>query len=72
MEWCVWFFSCLGIVSSLATVVSLDIPASTVLEFKYIRKNHGIVRWEDGPNRQTTTPTTGSVEFNDVWRDADG
>ncbi|KAG6874887.1 hypothetical protein C0992_006081, partial [Termitomyces sp. T32_za158] len=48
--------------------ITLDIPASTNFEYKFIRKSNGAVTWESGPNHLVTTPTTGSIEFSTTWR----
>ncbi|KAG5638680.1 hypothetical protein H0H81_011060 [Sphagnurus paluster] len=48
--------------------VTVNLPASTSFEYKYIRKYNGQVTWESDPNRQATTPASGSFGFNDSWR----
>ncbi|KAF7782370.1 CAZyme family GH15 and CBM20 [Agaricus bisporus var. burnettii] len=48
--------------------VAIDIPASTNVEYKYIRKFNGGVTWESDPNRRFTSPASGSSTLNDVWR----
>ena len=48
--------------------ITLTLPASTVVEYKYIRKNNGQVTWESDPNRSFTTPASGSTTRNDQWR----
>lgn len=48
--------------------VTLDVPASTSFEFKFIRKNNGVVTWESDPNRQVASPATGSFTVNASWR----
>ncbi|KAG5644769.1 hypothetical protein DXG03_007677 [Asterophora parasitica] len=48
--------------------ITLDVPANTNFEYKFIRKNNGVVNWESDPNRQATTPATGSVVINGSWR----
>jgi glucoamylase len=50
---------------------AIDLPASTVFEYKYIKKNSdGTIVWESDPNRRFTTTsgcgTTATV--NDNWR----
>ncbi|KAF2999293.1 hypothetical protein E8E13_004409 [Curvularia kusanoi] len=50
---------------------SIDLPASTVFEYKYIRKSSaGVVTWESDPNRRfTTSAGCGSTStVNDTWR----
>ena len=49
----------------------IDLPASTVFEYKYIRKTSaGAVVWESDPNRRyTTSAGCGSTAtVNDTWR----
>ncbi|KAF1915658.1 Six-hairpin glycosidase-like protein [Ampelomyces quisqualis] len=49
----------------------IDLPAATVFEYKYIKKNQdGTVVWESDPNRRfTTTSGCGSTAVvNDTWR----
>lgn len=48
--------------------VTVNLPANTVVEYKYIRIDNGEVTWESDPNRSFTTPTSGSYILNDVWR----
>ncbi|PBK75128.1 glucoamylase [Armillaria solidipes] len=48
--------------------ITLDLPASTTFQYKYIRKFNGAVTWESDPNRQFTTPASGSSVINDSWR----
>ncbi|KAF8637794.1 hypothetical protein AX17_002564 [Amanita inopinata Kibby_2008] len=48
--------------------VTINLPANTVFQFKYIRKNNGKVTWESDPNRQATTLASGSYVENDTWR----
>ncbi|KAG6845598.1 hypothetical protein H0H87_006651 [Tephrocybe sp. NHM501043] len=48
--------------------ITLDIPASTNFEFKFIKKNNGTVSWESDPNNQATSPDTGNVTFASTWR----
>ncbi len=49
---------------------SVNLPASTVVQYKYYRKNDdGSVTWETitgGGNRSTTTPASGTVVLNDT------
>ena len=50
---------------------TIDLPASTTFEYKYIRKSSsGAVTWESDPNRSyTTTAGCGSTGTeNDTWR----
>ncbi|KAF9453974.1 carbohydrate-binding module family 20 protein [Macrolepiota fuliginosa MF-IS2] len=48
--------------------VTVNIPASTSFEYKYIRKFNGAVTWESDPNLQFTSPASGTFTINDVWR----
>ena len=48
--------------------VTLDLPANTVVEYKYIRKFNGQVTWESDPNNSLTTPADGTFTQNDTWR----
>ncbi|PIL22798.1 hypothetical protein GSI_15493 [Ganoderma sinense ZZ0214-1] len=48
--------------------ITVTLPASTVVEYKYIRKNNGQVTWESDPNNSITTPGSGSATQNDTWR----
>ena len=48
--------------------ITVTLPASTVVEYKYIRKNNGQVTWESDPNNSITTPASGSFTQNDSWR----
>lgn len=50
---------------------SVDLPASTVFDYKYIRKSStGAVTWESDPNRRFTTSSGcgSSISVNDTWR----
>ncbi|KAI0343607.1 glucoamylase [Trametopsis cervina] len=48
--------------------ITVNVPANTVIQYKYIRKNNGAVTWESDPNNQFTTPAGGSFTLNDSWR----
>ncbi|KAH7107607.1 glucoamylase [Auriculariales sp. MPI-PUGE-AT-0066] len=49
--------------------VTVNVPASTSIQYKYIRKYNGVVTWESDPNRSFTSPAAGgSVTLNDTWR----
>ncbi|TFL07038.1 glucoamylase [Pterulicium gracile] len=48
--------------------VTVNLPANTRVEYKYIRKNNGVVTWESDPNRVLTTPASGTFTQNDSWR----
>lgn len=49
-------------------LVTLTLPANTNFEYKYIRKQNGVVTWEPDPNNSNTTPAGGSYVINDKWR----
>ncbi|MEV6211595.1 CBM20 domain-containing protein [Kitasatospora sp. NPDC051914] len=45
------------------------LPPNTAVQYKYLKKDpDGGVVWEDGPNRTTTTPPTGTLTVHDSWR----
>ncbi|GJE98974.1 glycoside hydrolase family 15 protein [Phanerochaete sordida] len=48
--------------------ITVTLPANTVVQYKYIRKNNGAVTWESDPNDQITTPSGGTFTVNDTWR----
>ncbi|MFF7336819.1 carbohydrate-binding module family 20 domain-containing protein [Streptomyces sp. NPDC008163] len=50
--------------------LDVNLPAGTVFEYKYIRKDaSGNVTWESGANRTATVPSSGRVTLTtDVWR----
>lgn len=48
--------------------VTVNIPASTSFEYKYIRKFNGAITWESDPNQSNSSPASGSKTINDVWR----
>ncbi|GAA5529106.1 carbohydrate-binding module family 20 domain-containing protein [Herpetosiphon gulosus] len=48
---------------------TINLPASTAIEYKYIKKDgSGNVTWESGTNRTFTTPGSGTVTRNDTWK----
>ncbi|WP_265523552.1 carbohydrate-binding module family 20 domain-containing protein [Oerskovia flava] len=48
---------------------TLDLPAGTTFEYKYVRKDGaGNVTWESGANRTATVGSSGTVTLNDTWR----
>ncbi len=47
---------------------SVQLPASTWVEYKYIKKDGGNVVWESGSNRTFTTPAGGTITRNDTWQ----
>jgi glucoamylase len=48
--------------------VTVQLPASTAIQYKFIRIFNGAVTWESDPNMQLTTPASGSFIENDTWR----
>ncbi|KAJ7625294.1 glucoamylase [Mycena polygramma] len=50
--------------------ITVDVPASTLIEYKYIRKLNGVLTsWESDPNNQFTSPAAnGTLDLNDTWR----
>ncbi|KAK0221592.1 glucoamylase [Armillaria fumosa] len=48
--------------------ITLNLPASITFQYKFIRKFNGAVTWESDPNREFTTPASGSSVINDSWR----
>ncbi|KAF5315001.1 hypothetical protein D9619_007127 [Psilocybe cf. subviscida] len=48
--------------------VTVNLPPSSLFQYKFIRKFNGAVTWESDPNNQQTTPASGSVTFSDTWR----
>ena len=49
--------------------VTVNLPASTTIQYKYIKKDaSGNIIWESDPNRTFTTPASGTVIRNDSWR----
>ncbi|KAG8908013.1 hypothetical protein FRC01_007522, partial [Tulasnella sp. 417] len=45
--------------------VTVNLPASTTFQYKFIRKYNGAITWESNPNRSFTTPP---YVINDTWR----
>ena len=50
---------------SLATV---NLPANTQIQYKYIRIYNGAVTWESDPDNEFTTAPSGAQTLDDVWR----
>ncbi|KAH7927805.1 glycoside hydrolase family 15 protein [Leucogyrophana mollusca] len=48
--------------------ITVDLPADTGIQYKYIRIYNGDVTWESDPNNSITTPSGGSEILNDTWR----
>ncbi|KAF8893880.1 glucoamylase [Infundibulicybe gibba] len=49
-------------------VMTVNVPASSSIQYKYIRKFNGAVTWESDPNMQINTPASGNFIENDTWR----
>ncbi|KAF9811041.1 hypothetical protein IEO21_06707 [Rhodonia placenta] len=47
--------------------ITVTLPASTAIQYKYLTKYNGDVTWEDDPNNEITTPASGSVTQSDSW-----
>jgi alpha-amylase len=48
---------------------SVTLPAGTVVQYKYVRKeSNGSVTWESGSNRTVTVPASGVLTLTDTWR----
>jgi alpha-amylase len=48
---------------------TITLPASTPIEYKYIKRNEqGQVTWESGNNRTLTTAASGNMTLNDAFR----
>ncbi len=48
---------------------TINLPANTAIEYKYIKKDgSGNVTWESGSNRTFTTPSSGTLTRNDSWQ----
>lgn len=47
---------------------TVNLPAETSIEFKYVKIDGGNVVWESGSNRQLTTGCGGSTTTSGVWR----
>jgi alpha-amylase len=50
---------------------NVSLPASTAVEYKYIKKpadGGGSVQWETAGNRTLTTPASGTLQRSETWR----
>jgi len=47
---------------------TVNLPANITFQYKYFRIYNGVVTWESDPNRQLTTPGSGSFVQDDKWR----
>ncbi|KAF7348265.1 Glycoside hydrolase family 15 protein [Mycena sanguinolenta] len=53
--------------------ITVDVPASSDIQYKYIRKVNGVLTaWEADPNNEFESPASGSLVRNDVWNGASG
>ncbi|MEU6623639.1 carbohydrate-binding module family 20 domain-containing protein [Streptomyces litmocidini] len=49
--------------------LTVNLPAGTAFEYKYLRKDAaGNVTWESGANRTATVPASGQIVLNDTFR----
>jgi glucoamylase len=48
--------------------ITVNFPASTNIQYKYIRKYNGDVTWESDPNRSLTAPASGTNTEDDTWK----
>ncbi|THU89372.1 glucoamylase [Dendrothele bispora CBS 962.96] len=48
--------------------ITVNLPASTQVEYKYIRKFNGAITWESDPNNVINVPASGTFTENDTWR----
>ncbi|EGN98505.1 glycoside hydrolase family 15 protein [Serpula lacrymans var. lacrymans S7.3] len=48
--------------------VTVNVTASSNIQYKYIRIQNGAVTWESDPNNSITTPASGTYTTNDTWR----
>ena len=51
-----------------APTVTVNLPASTYIEYKYINVDGSTIIWESDPNNSITTPASGTYTVNDTWR----
>lgn len=49
-------------------LVTVNLPASTALQYKYIRIFNGVTTWESDPNNAFTTVASGTQTLTDTWR----
>ncbi|MFV2143888.1 carbohydrate-binding module family 20 domain-containing protein [Isoptericola sp. G70] len=47
---------------------TVDLPAGTSFEYKYVKVNGGDVVWESGGNRVATVGADGTLTLDDTWR----
>jgi len=49
-------------------LVTVNLPANSQIEYKYIRKFNGAITWESDPNNVINVPASGTFTENDTWR----
>ncbi len=47
---------------------TVNLPANTAIEYKYVKKNGSAVTWEGGGNRTLNTGSNCTLTINDSWR----
>ena len=47
---------------------TVNLPANTAVEYKYVKKNGSTVAWESGANRTLNTGSACTLTVNDTWR----
>lgn len=48
--------------------LTVKLPASQVVEYKYLTISNGTVAWEADPNNSISTPAKGTLAANDSWQ----
>ncbi|ETW75199.1 glycoside hydrolase family 15 protein [Heterobasidion irregulare TC 32-1] len=48
--------------------ITINLPANTPIQYKYIRKYKGATTWEKDPNKRITTPSGDTCIVKDSWR----
>jgi len=51
-----------------AVLATVNLPAKTEIQYKYVRIYNGQVTWESDPNNAFTTGASGAQTLSDVWR----
>ena len=54
--------------AALPSLATVNLPANTAIQYKYISIDNGQVTWESDPNNSFTTGASGAQTLNDVWR----
>lgn len=54
--------------AAMLSPATVNLPADTAIQYKYIRIDNGQVTWESDPNNAVTTGASGAQTLNDVWR----